>query len=652
MDPCPSAAQLDRLLAERLNDDERTTVSTHVQTCASCQQTLEHLTRPEATPVRRPDTTTVVVTGPDANFLKRMESLSPPIAPHRFGRRPSEENTVVSSGDTPAPVPGERSLPAVPGYEILSEVGRGGMAVVYKARQLKLKRPVALKVILAGERVGADRLARFRAEAEAVARLHHPGIVQIYETGDHRGVPYLALEFVPGGSLAQMTRDRAQSPRQSAAMIESVALAIDAAHRAGIIHRDLTPSNILLAEPPAGAVDEGLAAFGLPKISDFGLAIDLADDARHTRTGEVVGTPQYMSPEQAQGRRTEFGPATDIHALGVILYELLTGRPPFTAATAVDTLVQVSYEEPLPPTRLRAELPRDLEVICLKCLQKEPRHRYTTARALAADLRSFLNGEPIQARPTSMGRRVMKWARRRPWVAGLAAASLLLTVMALGILSWALTQESRRRVTAEANELTQTDLRHEAQSERRRAERMSAVALVDHAISQGEHGNIDRALLLLVRSLELSVQVGDQELERAARVNLTAWRQQLFRLRATMTHPNWVWAVAYSLDGKSFVTASRDQTAQLWDTATGARIGEPMAHDHPVWAVAFRPDGKVLVTACGETTEDGEFKAGELKFWDAQTGRSLGPALAIDQDAHRIAFCRDGSTLLTVGSGK
>jgi eukaryotic-like serine/threonine-protein kinase len=654
MEPCPSAGQLDRLLADRLDADECAGVSAHVQDCAACQETLEQLTRQDTEfPLARLTTTSIVIAGADATFVRRMESISPEATAGASSpeRQIEDDVTVVTTTEGPRRITSTARPPvAVPGFEILGEVGRGGMAVVYKARQLSLKRLVALKMILAGEHVGPDRLARFRTEAEAVARLHHPGIVQIYETGEHGGVPYLALEFVAGGSLSQKMRDRGHGPRDAAALIETLADAIDAAHRAGIIHRDLTPSNILLAPPPGGGPGDDraprIAGYGVPKITDFGLAINLGEGSRHTRTGEVVGTPHYMAPEQAQGRRKEFGPPTDIHALGAILYELLTGRPPFIGATAVDTLVQVSYEDPIPPTRLRPDLPRDLEIICLKCLQKEPRQRYASARALAADLRRFLNGEAIQARPTSIGGRVIKWARRRPVIAALAMFSVVLTVVALASLSWALAQESDRRAQAEANERTETELRRQAQTERLRAERMSAAALLDQAVSQGDHGHIDRALLLLVQSLELAIQVGDSDLERTARLNLTAWRRHLIRQRATMTHPNWVWAVAYSPDGRTFVTASRDHTAQLWETATGSPVGERMKHDFPVWAVAFSPDRKTLVTASGEGP------AGELRFWDAHSGQSLGPPLVTDQRARSVAFSPDGRTLLTVGSTK
>src|SRR5262249_35343791 len=246
-----------------------------------------------------------------------------------------------------------------------------------------------------------------------------------------------------------------------------------------------------------------------------------------------------------------------------------------------------------------------------------------------------------------IGGRVIKWARRRPVIAALAMASVLLTIVALASLGWALAQESDRRAQAEANERAQTDLRLQAQTERLRAERMSAAALLDQAVSQGDHGHIDRALLLLVQSLELAIQVGDSDLERAARLNLTAWRRHLIRQRATMAHPNWVWAVAYSPDGQTFVTISRDRTAQLWETATGSPVGERMKHDFPVWAVAFSPDGTTLVTA-----SSGEGSSGELRFWDAQSGQSFGPPLLTAQRARSIAFSPDGRTLLTAGSGK
>jgi tetratricopeptide (TPR) repeat protein len=310
---------------------------------------------------------------------------------------------------------------AVPGYEILGELGRGGMGVVYQARHVALNRLVALKMILAGGHAGTPGLARFRTEAEAVARLQHPGIVQIYEVGTHNGLPYLALEFCAGGSLAGQLNGTPLPPARAAQTVETLARAIHAAHQRSIVHRDLKPANILLT------------ADGLLKISDFGLAKDLAQDESQTGSGAVMGTPSYMAPEQAWGKSQvqKIGPAADVYALGVILYELLTGRPPFLGQTPVGTLQQVVSDEPVAPGRLQPRLPRDLETICLKCLQKGPHKRYATAEALAEDLRRFREHEPILARPVSRWERLVKWARRRPaaaalvCVSGLALTSLL-----------------------------------------------------------------------------------------------------------------------------------------------------------------------------------------------------------------------------------
>jgi tetratricopeptide (TPR) repeat protein len=287
------------------------------------------------------------------------------------------------------------------------------MGVVYRAQQLGLKRVVALKMILAGSHAGPHQLARFRAEAEAVAALQHPNIVQIYEVGEQDGLPYFSLEFVEGGSLAHRANGTPQPAAQAAELVETLARAIQAAHEHGIIHRDLKPLNVLLT------------ADGTPKLTDFGLAKRLDNPDGQSVTGDIMGTPSYMAPEQALGRVREIGPATDIYALGAILYELLTGRPPFKGQTMSDTLQQVKTVEPVPPRRLQPKVPRDLETICLKCLRKEWRRRYPTALALASDLRRFRNGEPITARPVSSWERANKWARRRPAAAAFLVASVL-----------------------------------------------------------------------------------------------------------------------------------------------------------------------------------------------------------------------------------
>jgi hypothetical protein len=274
------------------------------------------------------------------------------------------------------------------------------MGVVYEARQVCLDRVVALKLIAAGAHAGPEDRARFRLEAEAVARLQHSNIVQVYEVGERGGYPYLALEFVGGGSLGQKLNGTPLPPQQAAQLMVQVARAVSYAHEQGIVHRDLKPANILLT------------ADGIPKIGDFGLAKRLDADTGHTRSGAVMGTPSYMAPEQAEGKSKEVGPATDVYALGAILYELLTGRPPFRAATFLETLEQVRSQSPVPPRLLQPKTPRDLEAICLKCLEKESSRRFLTAQALADDLDRFLVGEPTHTRSINLFEKVTRLINR------------------------------------------------------------------------------------------------------------------------------------------------------------------------------------------------------------------------------------------------
>ena len=334
-----------------------------------------------------------------------------------------------------------RGLPQVPGYVILAELGRGGMGVVYKARQVNLNRICALKMILAGAHAGPEAAARFLSEAETVARLEHPAIVQIHHLGDHDGRPYLELEYVDGGSLDDRSDGTPLPAGEAAELVEALARAIHYSHGLGVVHRDLKPSNILLTHD------------GRAKIADFGLAKMLDTDSRITGSDLILGTPSYMAPEQASGDAKRAGPSVDIYALGSILYALLTGRPPFRAATIPETLRQVREEAPVPPCRLQPSLPRDVETITLKCLQKRPADRYATAAALAEDLRRFRAREPILARPIPAWERGLKWAGRRPWAAGMAAALLACVLCLLGLGAYSYRQISR---SLEAEKLATT----------------------------------------------------------------------------------------------------------------------------------------------------------------------------------------------------
>jgi serine/threonine-protein kinase len=311
-----------------------------------------------------------------------------------------------------------RPVPSVEGYEVFGELGRGGMGVVYRARQIRLNRPCVLKMILAGVHADAESVARFLAEAEAVARLQHPHIVQIHHIGEADGLPYFELEYVEGGSLDRRLDGTPWPARRAAELVEALARGVAEAHRRGIIHRDLKPGNVLLA------------ADGTPKITDFGLAKALDSDSGLTRTDSIMGSPGYMAPEQAAGRAKQVGPLVDVYSLGAILYELLTGGAPFRGTTALEIIEQVRHAEPVPPSRLVPGLPRDIETIALKCLQKEPGKRYDSAAAMADDLRWFLRGESILARPVGPIERGWRWCRRNPVVAGLTAALTAILVLA------------------------------------------------------------------------------------------------------------------------------------------------------------------------------------------------------------------------------
>jgi serine/threonine protein kinase len=315
--------------------------------------------------------------------------------------------------------PAVATPPQIPGHAILGVLGRGGMGVVYKAHDLQRKRLVALKMILVGGHASEQELARFRTEAQAIARLQHPNIVQLYEMGESEGHPFFSLELVEGGSLADQLDGTPWPPRKAARLVRTLARAVHHAHERSIIHRDLKPANVLLA------------ADGTPKITDFGLAKQLDTSGCHTPSGAVLGTPSYMAPEQAGGQAKRVGPAADVYALGAILYELATGQPPFQGATPLDIIMQVVADDPVAPRLLRPNLPVELETICLKCLHKDPSQRYPSAKALANDLRRFVEDEPVRARRSRPWDLALQWARNNPAIAILVAVIALLFLFSL-----------------------------------------------------------------------------------------------------------------------------------------------------------------------------------------------------------------------------
>jgi len=418
---CPGREELHHWLRERLDAEAGQSVEAHVESCQACQGELDGLTG--TCNQGRPVDETVFRSA--AGMFARLE-----------------QNPIAGIPPLLLPTKATQPWPRIPGYEILGELGRGGMGIVYKARQVKLKRMVALKMVMTGKEAGAF-LVRFQNEAEAVARLQHPHIVQLYEVCQHEGQPFLVMEYVPGGNLLDRFGGTPLPARQAAQLVEVLAQAMHHAHQQGIIHRDLKPANILLADED------------IPKITDFGLAKFLVKPAAgQTVTGAVMGTASYMAPEQAQGKNKEVSFATDIYALGAILYEELTGRPPFKGSSLLETLALVRSAEVVPPSLLQPRIPRNLETICLKCLEKEPGRRYPSALALADDLRHYRNNEPIVARPASLVKRGGKWAKRQPVIAALLAAVVLITAVGFGLVlyKWQRAETGWREAIEKAKE--------------------------------------------------------------------------------------------------------------------------------------------------------------------------------------------------------
>jgi serine/threonine-protein kinase len=474
--------------------------ATPEEVCASCPELLPVVRRrwrrmcrlradldalfpPAEAPGTKPD---ALVPPPEVPSTKR-DALFPPRA-------------------EPAPhSPEGAALPRVPGYEVEAVLGRGGMGVVFRARHLRLKRSVALKMALAGAYADPRERERFQREAEAAAGLRHPNAVQIYDVGDAEGRPYLTMELVEGGSLAQKLAGTPQPARQAAALLAALAGAVQAAHACGVVHRDLKPGNVLLT------------ADGTPKVSDFGLARRLEGGAGITQTGVAVGTPSYMAPEQARGATKEIGPAADVYALGAILYECLTGRPPFRAETAAETMVQVVHQEPAPPSRLNAKVPRDLETICLKCLHKAPARRYASAQDLAEDLNRFLEDKPIRARPVGAAERAVKWARRRPATALLVAALLVMAGAAVATGVWLGRLEADRRAAkdqreGQAREAIKTALNRADELRKEERFREAVQVLTDATPHVADAGSPDLAQQL--KQAQTDFQIAD-DLERA-----------------------------------------------------------------------------------------------------------------------------------------
>ena len=489
---------------------------------------------------------------------------------------------------------------AIGGYDILARLGVGSTAVVYKAQDRQLGRVVALKVIQSNAR--PDMRARFRREATAAARLRHPELVQLFEIGEHDGQLYLVMEFVDSGSLADYLHGIPQPPREAAAFVERIAHGVAYAHAQGIVHRDLKPANILLASQPQSSTSADrnphsarqrppLEAYQ-PRVADFGLAKCLDEDVDLTRSDALIGTPTYLAPEQIR-ESSASGPACDIYALGVLLYEMLCGRLPLVGPTILATLRLVAGAEPLAPRRLQPQVPRALETICLKCLAKDPARRYATVLELAEDLRRFCEGRPIRARRVGWCERAWLWCRRNPLVAGLAA-SLAITLVTAGCAVVLL----MIRVNRHADE---------AEAHARRADDhayVSDMRMVQHAWD-GHHFGRLRELLDAHRP-ERNGGIDRRGFEWYLWNQLSALDE-----RTLVGHSGWVNSVCYRPDGRYLASASDDGTLRVWAAETGSAYSRTLNVGSRLLDVCYSPDGRRLASASTNRM---------VQVWDVATG--------------------------------
>jgi WD40 repeat protein len=608
MMPCPSDEQLEGLLSEQLASPERDAIEAHVEECGHCQQEIERLLNETALPGVRRVHEARSQTRATQGFVPQLHDA------------PCPPELVVQA----APL----SLPVLPGYEVLEEIGRGGMGVVYRACHLALNRVVAVKMILATSHTDADARRRFKAEAEAAARLQHPHIVPIYEVNEAEGRAYFALEFCGGGSLAKHLDGTPWPALRAAELLETLARAVEAAHQAQVVHRDLKPANILLT------------AEGQAKITDFGLAKKLGEVGQ-TQTGQVLGTPCYMAPEQAAGKK-EVGPAADVYALGAILYELLTGRPPFRGETQMDTVLQVLNIEAVAVRRLQPQAPRDLETICHKCLHKDPKQRYATALDLAEELRRFRTGEPILARPAGTMERAAKWARRRPAIAALLAGLLAVTVLGFAAVLWQWRQ-TQEALVKEADAHQDSDQARQAEAAaHERTERLLYFHKINLSHREWQAWNIAQAERLL----------------NECREDLRHWEWRYLKrlchadLGTLIEHDTMVVALAFSPDGQWLASAGSNWSStapgeiKLCRADTGKHCFTLRGHSGPLLDLAFSPDSRWLASCSVSVTREPP----RVKLWDVPSCAEVPMPADFGVAGNGVAFHPDGKTLASAGS--
>ncbi len=651
---CPGPSQLRRFLNCELSDSDQKLIEEHVETCTACQSELDRLTSDAA------------------------EALSIPPLSVGYGAH------AVTLAKDDIDARSKSSWPSVPGYTIRRELGRGARGVVYLADDARLRRLVAVKVIKQGIDLRPRELSRFRTEAEAMARLRHANIIPIYDVGENDGRPFLAMEYLEGGSLGDAVGQTPQLPRTAAALVEALAKAMHHAHQRGVIHRDLKPGNVLLAAVAGSGADADATTSYVPapervKITDFGLAKLLDEDKDRTgltMPGEPMGTPSYMSPEQANGDVHEIGIRSDVYALGAVLYKLLTGHAPYEGSSKWEVIKKVQSDAvtPTPPRQCRPDIPRDLEAICLKCLEKEPARRYASADTLAHELRRFLNGDALRhTGRVSVFERMWRWGRRNPaWGTAAVLAIVVLAGLIVVPTVVAFMKENHNQELKKALRDTQYQL---------------AINHLDQGLNLCEQGNGGVGLLKLAQGLAKTPDDA-HDLKYVFRNNLASWPDRLHTLKTVVEHGRVIHAVAFAPDGRSIltagsdgarlwdistgemrrvlphpplvraaafspdgtivVTAGADRTARLWDTKTGKAIGEPIVHRYDVNAVAFSPDGLTILTGCGNAVKNDE--VGTAQLWDAQTRKPLDtPAHQHRSMVNSVAFSPDGKSALSGG---
>lgn len=556
-------------------------------------------------------------------------------------RPPSDEPPTVLSG-RPSDRIGTQAGEKFGSYVILGTIARGGMGVVFRARHTKLNRDVELKMILSSHLATRDDIRRFQVEAEAAARLDHSGIIPIYEVGEHNGQHYFSMGLVEGGSLADLVRDRPLDPQRAAHTLKLIAEAVQYAHSRNIVHRDLKPANVLLD------------ADGNPRIADFGLAKNTEQESGLTASGQIMGTPGYMPPEQAAGRNDEVGPLADVYSLGAILYFLLTRQPPFRGRNVVETLRQVIEQEPVTPRQLNPQVDRDLSTIVLKCLAKDPARRYASAGELAEELSRYLAGMPIQARAVGQGERFWRWCRRNPVVAGLATAAVGLLVATASVATYGYLREAKlgadlesalktqKTATAEAERQTAIaekerdralQERKRADTERGKAQYQLADALFDRSQIQTEKGDVASGLLLLAKSLrQLPPEYVD--LADTIRRNITSWSDEIPAIPLhSFDHSAIATCAVYHPDGERLAVGCRDGTIVWWRFASGDVQATSMRLPEEVHCIAISPDGQRLI-AGGQR--------GMVRLWDLSGERQIGSDLPHTMRASCVLFTPDG----------